>query len=390
MSHSPVRAAIVATGQTDHGRRFDASLAEIAREAIDRCLDSRGLTLDDIDAVIAGNMEMFEGIYLVDQLYVGALGALGKPLYKLNTGGTVGASVALACYHMVASGRHRRVLGVGFQKQSEGSTQSAITTVGDPIWERAVMAGAIGNFASMASTYIAESGVTPEQAAKVAVKARRNACLNPHAHLQMADVTVEDVLASEMLAYPIHRLDMCPASDGACAIVMAAEDLAGDLANRPAWVHAVATAHDQQYMGDSPKRLAVMRSLQAASKKAYALAGIEDPLRDFDVAEVYEPATYAELAMCENLGFCPMGGGGRLIDEGVILIDGALPVNPSGGVLSTNPVGATAMIRVAEAAMQVMGEAGAHQIPDVSRALATGYGGNAWTDVMILSAERPK
>jgi acetyl-CoA C-acetyltransferase len=390
VTDATVRAAIVATGQTDHGRRFDASLAEIAREAIDRCLESRGLGFEDIDAVIAGNMEMFEGIYLVDQLYAGALGALGKPLYKLNTGGTVGASVALACYHMVAAGRHRRVLGVGFQKQSDGSTQAAITTVGDPIWERAVMAGAIGNFASMASTYIAESGVTPEQAAKVAVKARRNACLNPHAHLKMPEVTVEDVLASEMLAHPIHRLDMCPASDGACAIVMAAEDLVADLADRPAWVHAVATAHDQQYMGDSPKRLAVMRSLQAASKKAYALAGIEDPLRDFDVAEIYEPATYAELAMCENLGFCPMRAGGKLIDDGVTLIDGQLPVNPSGGVLSTNPVGATAMIRVAEAAMQVMGEAGAHQIPDVNTALATGYGGNAWTDVMILSAERPR
>ncbi len=245
-------------------------MAEIAREAIDRCLDSCGLTFDDIDAVVAGNMEMFEGIYLVDQYFVGALGALGKPLYKLNTGGTVGASAALACYHLVASGRHRRVLGVGFQKQSEGSTQSAITTVGDPVWERAVMAGAIGNFASMASTYIAESGVTQEQAAKVAVKARRNACLNPHAHLKLPDITVEQVLESEMLAFPIHRLDFCPSSDGACAIVVAAEDLAGDLVEHPAWVHAVATAHDQQYMGDSP---------QAPGGDALAAGGGQEGLR---------------------------------------------------------------------------------------------------------------
>ena len=386
---TPVRTAVVATGQSDHGRRFDASMGEIAREAIDRCLGSRGLTFDDIDAVVAGNMEMFEGIYLVDQYLVGALGALGKPLYKLNTGGTVGASAALACYHLVASGRHKRVLGVGFQKQTEGSAQSAITTVGDPVWERAVMAGAIGNFATMASAYIAESGVTPEQAAKVAVKARRNACLNPHAHLKLPNITVEEVLESEMLAYPIHRLDFCPSSDGACAIVMAAESVAADHAEHPAWVHAVATSHDQQYMGDSPKRLAVMRSLQAATKKAYKLAGVTDPRHDFDVAEMYEPASYAELAWYENVGFCPMGGGGELIDSGVTLIDGDLPVNPSGGVLSTNPVGATAMIRVAEAADQVMGEAGEHQIPGVRRALATGYGGNAWSDVMILSRELP-
>lgn len=387
---SVVASAIVATGQTKHvSRRLDVSMAEMAREAVDRCLQSRGLGFDDIDAVVAGNMEMFEGIYLVDQFFVDALGALGKPLFKLNTGGTVGASVAIACHHLVASGRHGKVLGVGFEKQSDGSTQAAITTVGDPIWERAVMAGAIGNFATMASTYIHESGVTEQQAAKVAVKARRNACLNPYAHLQMPDITVEDVLASDYLAHPIHRLDMCPSSDGACAIIMAAEGEAEKLAEHPAWVHAAATAHDQQYMGDSPKRLAVMRSLRAAAEKGYKQAGISDPFTDFDVAEIYEPATYAELAMCENLGICEMGGGGKLIDEGLTLMDGPLPVNPSGGVLSANPVGATALIRVAEAALQVMGGAGDHQVADVTRALATGYGGNAWTDLMVLSRERP-
>jgi acetyl-CoA C-acetyltransferase len=170
---------------------------------------------------------------------------------------------------------------------------------------------------------------------------------------------------------------------------MAAEDVAGGLAEHPAWVHAAATAHDQQYMGDSPKRLAVMRSLRAAAEKGYAQAGITNPIEDFDVAEIYEPASYAELAMCENLGICAMGEGGRLIDDGLTQMDGKLPVNPSGGVLSTNPVGATALIRVAEAALQVMGEAGERQVDGVRRALATGYGGNAWTDLMILSRERP-
>jgi acetyl-CoA C-acetyltransferase len=142
-------------------------------------------------------------------------------------------------------------------------------------------------------------------------------------------------------------------------------------------------------MGDSVKRLAEMRSLIAASRKAYAQAGIDDPLTGLDVAEVYEPATYAELAMYECLGFCEKGGGGRMIDEGVTEMGGALPVNPSGGVLSANPVGATALIRVAEAAMQVMGQAGEHQVEGVETALATGYGGNAWTEVLILKAGRP-
>jgi acetyl-CoA C-acetyltransferase len=170
---------------------------------------------------------------------------------------------------------------------------------------------------------------------------------------------------------------------------MAGEQDAPGLAARPAWVHAAVTAHDQQFMGDSLKRLAEMRSLIAASGKAYAQAGIDDPLTDLDVAEIYEPATYAELAMYECLRFCETGGGGRLIDEGVTEMDGRLPVNPSGGVLSANPVGATALVRVAEAAMQVMGDAGEHQVEGVETALATGYGGNAWTEILILRSARP-
>jgi acetyl-CoA C-acetyltransferase len=368
---------------------MDVNVAEMAREAVDRCLATRDLTLGDVDAIVLGNMEMFEGINMPDQWMASVLGAVGKPLLKLNTGGTVGASTAVGATQLLAAGAFRRVLCVGYEKHSEGSVQSAITTVGDPVWERAVMAGAIGNFASMASVYVDDSGVTEEQAAKVAVKARRNACRNPHAHLKKPDITVEEVLASDMLAYPVRRLDMCPSSDGACAVLMASDEDARSLCARPAWVHAAVTAHDQQYMGDSLKRLAEMRSLIAAAQKGYRQAGITDPVRDLDVAEIYEPATYAELAMYECLSFCDRGGGGRLIDGGVTEMGGALPVNPSGGVLSTNPVGATALIRVGEAALQVMGEAGEHQVEGVRTALATGYGGNAWTELMILRTERP-
>ena len=191
-----------------------------------------------------------------------------------------------------------------------------------------------------------------------------------------------------MLALPLRLLDMCPSSDGACAVVVAADRIAQKMTPRPAWFAATATAHDQQFMGDAPKRLAEQRSLIAASRRAYDKAGVTEPRRDLDVAEIYEPATYAELAMYENLGFCDRGDGGKLIDEGVTQMDGELPVNPSGGVLSTNPVGATALIRVAEAALQIMDEAGEHQIPDVETALATGYGGNAWSEVVILKGSR--
>jgi acetyl-CoA C-acetyltransferase len=248
------------------------------------------------------------------------------------------------------------------------------------------MAGALGNFAVMASTYINESGVTAEQAAKVVVKARRNGANNPYAHLQMPDLTVEQVMQSDVIAFPIRRMDMCPQSDGACAVVLTSEAKAKKLAARPAWIRAVATAHEQQYMGDSPKRLAVMRSQIDASQRLYKMAAITNPRKELDVAEIYEVASWAELAMYENLGFCGRGEAGKLIDEGVTEMGGELPVNPSGGVLCTNCIGATAMIRVAEAAIQVMGKGGKRQVDKVNTALATGYGGNAWCDALILSS----
>jgi acetyl-CoA C-acetyltransferase len=383
-------AAIVAAGQTNFvARRLDVSMPEMVREAVDRCLESKGVTLGEVDAFVVGNMELFEGVNHPELLWIDSIGATGKPLYKINTGGTVGASVAIMCYYLVSSGLYDRVMGIGYEKQSEGESQSAITTVGDPVWERSVMAGAIGNFAVMASTYVNQSKVTPEQAAKVAVKARTNACLNPYAHLKMPDITVEQVVNSRVLALPVRQLDMCPTSDGACAILVTAEDDARRLTPRPAWIAATATAHEQQFMGDSPARLADMRTMQTVAASIYKQADIKDPVRDLDVAEIYEPATYAELALYENLGFCPKGQGGVLMDQGVTLLGGELPVNPSGGVLSTNAVGATALVRVAEAAMQIMGEAGEHQVPGVNTALATGYGGNAWTEGLILKGDRP-
>lgn len=382
--------AIVATGQTDFvAKRLDVSIPEMVREAVDRCLQQRDVPASRVDAIVVGNMELFEGINHPELWMAAALGATGQPIYKVNTGGTVGASVAVMCDYLVSSGIHDVVLGIGYEKQSEGDSQGNITTVGDPIWERSVMAGAIGNFAVMASQYVARSGVTAEQAAKVAVKARRNACLNPHAHLKRPDITVEEVLGSRMLAAPVRLLDMCPASDGAAAALFANAELAPSLAPRPAWVAATATAHDQQFMGDSPYRLAEMRSLQTATRSVYAQVGITDPRRQLDVAEIYEPATYAELAMYENCGFCPPGEGGTLIDQGVTELGGELPVNPSGGVLATNAVGATALCRVVEAALQVMGEAGDHQVDGARTALATGYGGNAWTEALILTSEAP-
>ena len=381
--------AIIGAGQTKHTKeRDDVSQPELVREAVDAALADAEIHPEDIDAVVISNMELFEGRALPELWIAQGAYATGKPAFKVATGGTSGTSGCMAGFHQAGSGVFETVLVVGFEKHSEGHTQTGMALV-DPFWDRAVASGALGNFALSISQYMAERGVTEEHAALVAVKARRNAANNPHAHLQMPDLTVDRVLSSRMLAEPLHLLDMCPQSDGAAAIVVTSGKAARKRGTAAAWVHGTATRHDQPYLGDLDRRLITTRAQRSAAASAYAQAGITDPLRDFDVAEIYEPATYAELAWYEALGFCEDGEAARLIEDGITQMDGELPVNPSGGVLSTNPVGASGVIRVAEASTQVLGRAGPRQVDGVRTALATGYGVYAWSDVIVLRSEMP-
>jgi acetyl-CoA C-acetyltransferase len=376
--------AIVATGQTDHrSKRPDVNIVEMINEAVRRCLDDARMTMEEIDGVVIGNMEHFEGIFFTEMWSVDAAGSFLKHGMKITTGGTTGSSLALAGYYHVASGLFDTVMTIGWEKQSEGETTAGLIFQADPLWERATMSGAIGSFAASATAYMHKYGITEEQAAKVAVKNRRNAINNPHAHLKL-DITVEQVMQSKMLAYPIKMLDMCPTSDGACAMIFASEEKAKKICANPAWVIAGATRHDQPFGGDL-EMVMNLRTLRSAAEEAYKIAGIKEPLRDLDVAELYEPCSFAELSWYEAASFCGPGEGGKLIDSGATYMDGELPVNPSGGVLSTNCIGATAMIRVAEAAIQIMGRGGNRQVPNVKRAMATGFGGSWWSDVLILS-----
>jgi acetyl-CoA C-acetyltransferase len=384
-------AAIIGTGQTNHcSKRQDVSIPEMIREAVDRALANAGLSLAEVEAVIIGNMEHFEGINLSDLWPVEGSGVFGKPGMKVATGGCTGSSLAIAAYYTVASGLYNRVMAVGWEmlSVSAGETTTGIVTAFDPIYERSTLAGAISALAIVACQYMEQYKISPEQAALAMVKARANAAKNPHAHLRKP-VTVEEVLASPMLSYPIRLLDMCPTSDGACAVIFASEEGALKTAGRPAWVRAVASCHNHTYLGDTFSGSATYKNtLQEAARLAYQQAGITRPRHEIDVAEIYSPCTYAELQWLEDLGFCGPGEGGRLIESGATEIMGDIPVNPSGGVMCTNPIGATGLIRVAEAAIQIRGEGGDRQVPDVHTAMATGFGGSFWNEIMILSREK--
>jgi acetyl-CoA C-acetyltransferase len=378
------RCAVVGIGQTKHAKvREDLSLAGLLREAAIRALDDAEMTWRDIDAVVIGTApDMFEGVMMPELYLADALGAAGKPLMRVHTAGSVGGSTAVVASHLITSGVRQRVLTIAFEKQSEGDTSWGLSG------GRSGGVSAGGYFAPHMRAYIERSGAPDYVGWQVAVKDRLNALKNPYAHLQMPDITLEMVRDSPMVWEPIRRFESCPTSDGACAMVLTNE-AGGDRASKPpAWVHATAIRSELgQFPGRDPVNPQGGRDCAA---DVYAQAGITDPFNQIDVVECYVPFSWYEPMWMENLGFAAEGDGWKLTEKGVTEMDGELPVNPSGGVLSSNPIGASGMLRFAEGALQVRGLAGEHQIDGARTALGHAYGGASQFFAMwVVRSEKP-
>jgi acetyl-CoA C-acetyltransferase len=382
------RCAVIGIGQTHHtARRDDVSIAGLVREAAERALADAGLDWGDIEAVVLGKApDMFEGVMMPELYLADALGAAGKPLLRVHTAGSVGGSTALVAASLIQAGLHERVLTVAFEKQSESNAMWALT-VKTPL-QSAVVAGAGGYFAPLIRSYMQRSGAPEDTGIRVALKDRSNANRNPYAHLREPDLSFETVANSPMLWDPIRFHETCPSSDGACALVLSSERAATAGAYPPAWVHATA-------MRSEPTQFAGQEKVnplagQLCAKDVYAKAGITDPRREIDCAEIYVPFSWFEPMWMENLGFAPVGSGWKMTYEGATALGGDLPVNMSGGVLSSNPIGASGMLRFAEAAMQVRGQAGEHQVDGARTALGHAYGGGSQFFAMwIVRSERP-
>jgi len=378
--------AVVGVGQTHHAsRRAEVSIAGLVREAIDRALLDAGLEHRDIDAVVIGKApDMLEGVMQPEQFLAGAVGAHLKPLIRVHTAGSVGASTALAAVTHVASGLYERVLTVAFEKQSEGNAMWALSPTLP--FTPPLVAGAGGFFAPYIRAYIARTGAPPHIGPMIAVNARANAARNEYAHLR-EPMTIEDVLNSPMLWDPIRYLETCPSSDGACAMVIASEEAARKGPRRPAWVKGGASYAEAMWV---PGRDQVNpKAGRLCAKAVYDQAGIRDPWKEIDTAEIYVPFSWFEAMWLENLGFCDLGEGWKIVDRGEQQFGAHLPINPSGGVLCTNPIGASGMLRLAEAALQVMGRAGAHQVDGARTALGHAYGGGAQYFAMwVVGSER--
>ena len=364
------KVAIVGVTQTKYEtNKIDQTYMELTFEVVKKLHNQLGITNDDVGSVITGSNDFTDGRTIANMAVQDGVGSVRKSESRVSGDGAFAYVYAAM---RVLSQEYDTVLVVSHSKCSEGDQCLINNSIFDPFYQRHLGLDQISSAGLMANMYMSKYGITEEQAAKVVVKNRKNALNNPYAHIQK-EVSVDDILKSPMLAYPLKELDLPPYSDGAVAMLLANEETAKKLTDTPVWLKGYANCTDAYYLGH--RNMTDLIALELAAKEAYKMAGISDPIRDIDVAEVSENFSAHELMIYEALGFCGKGEGGKFIDSGQTQMGGKIPVNPSGGVLSSNVAMANGLIRVAEIAEQLMGKAGKRQIPNAKIGLAYGMNG---------------
>ena len=376
------RVAIIGIGLTNLEGREDLSHKELLFQATRRALTDAGISRNDIGSAFTTSYDLLEGRSLSNQFSLDAIGGVMKPCdLRLGEDGIYGVCAA----YMEVMAKPSDIVVVGSvqkaseRREKENAFQNIVLASLEPVYNRPVcntvpISGLEYALAAMeARWYLHRYGISEEQTAKVAAKNHKNATKNPRAK-KAKKYSVKDVLNSEVLSWPIKRLEAAEMTDAACALVIASEEVAKRITDKPVWITGVGWCSGTSYI--ESRDLSSSPYIRAAAQHAYNMAGIKHPAKEIDVAEIYDTYAYKELQYYEALGFCGEGGAGRLIDEGITELGGALPVNPSGGLLGEgNAVGTSGLIRAAYAAYQVRGEAGDFQVPGVEVAVAQGWGG---------------
>lgn len=376
--------AITGVYQTKYGYPLsEQSLEELIFQAATGALVDAGLTIKDIDSVVIASSDQIDGRVISSMVTSGPAGCYYKDCLNVSSSGE--HALILACLRIM-SGLFDTSLVVSWHKSSEGSMSLVDTFSLDPFYQRPVGLNGVVAAALQAGAYRLKYKPPQELVAQIVVKNRTNALKNPNAHLHQA-VTVDEVINSTMICWPLKELEVPPESDGACALVVASPRRAKALSKRPAWIKGIGWATDTYWLGD--REASVLAPLAQAALRAYKMAGVDDPMAAFQLAEIYELSSYHELMAYEALGFCPIGKGYDLVEKGITSADGPLPVNPSGGALSSNPIFAAGLVRVAEVALQVMVRAEDRQVDGVNLALACSSSGLAGqgSSVFILGKE---
>jgi acetyl-CoA acetyltransferase len=371
---------IIGVGMIKFGRYKDRSVEHLGAEAALLALKDAGLAVKDIEMLASGNL--LQAGAMVGQRIMQHLGQTGIPIINVANACATGSTAFREAYMAIAAGVHDVAMAVG----SEQMGKMGMLGGGGP---RESTEGILGSemmpavFGQAGVEHMRKYGTKAEHFAKISVKNHKHSTKNPLAQYQV-EVSLDQVLAARMIAYPNTLQMCCPTGDGAAAAILCSAEKARQIGRKPIRVAASVLTSDP--WGDRDLTMPDVSTLtRTAAKKAYETAGIG--AKDLDLVELHDCFATAELLHYENLGLCADGEAGRMIDEGRTAHGGEIPVNVSGGLLSKgHPLGATGVANIFEVVTHLRGEAGARQVEGAKVGLAHVIGLGSACTIHVLQA----
>jgi acetyl-CoA C-acetyltransferase len=351
--------AIIGVGHSKFGIRQDVNVNELAFESVKPAIEDAGISKRDIELMVLGSI----GVWYEEPLPAVSIaeycGLSGIGLLRTEAACATGSAAFFTAYSAIASGQVDIALVVGVEKMREVDTLTAIELMGRAgcyLWEFHNFGVTFpAYYALHATAHMAKYGTTEEDLALIAVKNHKYAAMNPNAQFRKP-ITVDDVLSSMVIAWPLKLYDCCPITDGSAAIILASENKVKELKiDAPVWVAGIGYSSDTINLSKRSSYVGLYPTVKA-SEMAYRIANIEP--KDVELASVHDCFTIAELMAYEDLGFCKKGEGVKLIREGQVEIGGKIPVNVDGGLKAKgHPIGATGVSMIAELTKQLREEA---------------------------------
>lgn len=389
--------AIVGVGQSPFGRASDKGINELAWQAIKQALQDAGITQKDVGFVSVANVGGWSAEPLPAVSVNEYAGLTGVGTYRVEAACASGSAALVTAANLVSSGAVDIALAVGVERMNESPTPTAVELIGragNYFWEFEMFGLTFPSYYALyATAYMNKYGATEEDLAKISVKNHFYASFNEYAAFRKR-VTVEEVLKSRPVAWPLKLLDCSPITDGAAAVVLASEDVARKLTDTPVWIAGFGYGSDTSNLSKRPDFL-TLRATRKAAAEAYKKAGVEPskPVKSFDVVEVHDCFTIAEILAYEDLGFAAPGQGYMLAREGETYKGGLIPVNLDGGLKAKgHPIGATGVSMAAEITKQLRQEAPAERQADIVKGmgLAHNVGGTGhYAYITIYSLKKP-
>ncbi len=377
--------AIVGVGQSVFSRKCGISIRELCFEAFKEAMDGLDITNSDIDASIVCSAPEYDKQRTPSGLISEYLELTPKPAFCVETVCSSNSTGIRVAWSLIKSGLHKVVAVIGFQKMSELSSREAAERMsrgGDIIWESPFGLTMPAGYAMHARAHMAKYGTTEEHLAKVRLKNSHYGAMNPKATYRK-ELSLEDILSSEVITSPLKKFDCCANADGSSCVIVAIGDIAKRVTKIPIWIIGLGAATDTMTMAGR-ETLTGLRCAQEAAKQAYGMAGMGP--EDIDVAEVHDCFTISEILAYEDLGFARPGDGAKLIEEGETYVEGRIPVNVDGGLLSKgHPIGATGGSQIRTIVRQLKAEATEAQVKDAEIGLVHNIGGvGQYGNVTIL------